>query len=219
MKTVAIIQARLGSTRCPRKVIREIRGKPLIRYVVERVSMANVAEVIVAVPEPDCKEITAAVGWDGPWQVLAPHVSEDDVAGRFATILGMNPCDAFVRICADSPLIDPALIDMAVERFTSGCLNIIRSSNYPHGQQVEVVNTKTFLEVEPKMKGKYREHVTLWFYAPRLPDVNEFWPSKDFSHVRMVVDTEEDFENMKALIGKMDGPHTEYHWREIMELM
>ena len=223
MKTVAIIQARLGSTRCPRKVIRKIEGKPLIRYVVERVRHAQlVDEVIVAVPVTDVGEITNAVG-SGSCHVIGPNIPEDDVAERFKTVLMGNPCDAFVRICADSPLIDPELIDAAVERFSSGVFHrrpkIIHNTGFPHGQQVEVVDTEMFLKYEPEMMGEHREHVTSWFYEDMVPGVWMFESDKDFSDVRMVVDTEEDFENMKTLIGKMEKPHTKYHWCELMEMM
>ena len=80
MRVIAIIQARLGSTRCPKKVIRGIEGKPLIRYVVERVRHAQlVDEVIVAVPVTDVEEITNAVG-PGSCRVIGPNIPEDDVA-------------------------------------------------------------------------------------------------------------------------------------------
>ena len=218
MKTVAIIQARLGSTRCPRKVIREIRGKPLIRYVVERVRQAMlVDEVIVAVPVTDVEEIADAVG-SGSCHVIGPNIPEDDVAERFKTVLMGNPCDAFVRICADSPLIDPALIDEVVKNFKEGPDAIVRTVGYPHGQQVEVVDSMAFKVWEFEMKGQHREHVTSWFYEAHPIVVGEFKSSKDFSDIRMVVDTEEDFENMKTLIGKMDRPHIEYGWKECLEL-
>ena len=218
MKVIAIIQARLGSTRCPKKVIRGIEGKPLIRYVVERVRHAQlVDEVIVAVPVTDVEEITNAVG-SGSCHVIGPNIPEDDVAERFKTVLMGNPCDVFVRICADSPLIDPELIDMAVERFERKRPNIICNPNYPHGQQVEVVDTKMFLKYEPEMEGEQREHVTSWFYEESFSEIEPFGPAGNYSDVRMVVDTEEDFENMRILIGKMDRPHIEYGWKECLEL-
>ena len=192
MKTIAIIQARLGSTRCPKKVIREIEGKPLIRFVVERVAKSNVDDVIVAVPVGDIEDITNAVGL-GAWRVIGINLPEDDVAGRFTAVLeDYYPCDTFVRICGDSPLIDPALIDEAVASFKPHNHAVMHNPNYPHGQQVEVVDTETFLACEPKMKGGHREHVTSWFYERPFPVVGGIKPEKDYSDIRMVVDTEGD---------------------------
>ena len=226
MKVLAVIQARLGSTRCPKKVIREIEGKPILAYVIERVQQAKLVDhIIVAMPGGDYEVIATAIGAQNYPQV-GVHLyggDENDVADRFVSTLRANPCDAFVRICADSPLIDPALIDMAVERFSSGVFHmrpkIIHNTSFPQGQQVEVVDTEMFLKYEPVMMGEHREHVTSWFYEDVVPGVWMFEPDKDFSDVRMVVDTEEDFENMKTLIGKMEKPHTEYHWYELMEMM
>ncbi len=225
MRTIAIIQARLGSTRCPRKVIREIRGKPLIRYVVERVRQAKLVDgVIVAVPVTDVEEITDAVG-PGPWRVIGPNIPEEDVAERFKAVLMGNPCDSFVRICADSPLIDDVIIDTAVSNFKTmrgikQGVAMMSNMGFPHGQQVEVLDTEDFLKYEPEIRGKDREHVTMWFYKSGRCPVGSFHNEHiDYSDVRMVVDTEEDFEDMKTLIGKMEKPHTEYHWCELMEMM
>ena len=207
MKPLCIVQARMNSPRLPGKVMMEVKGKPLLGYLLERLQYFD---VVVAVPAKDKKLLKYlksgefySVGWfpwDGP---------EDDVAGRFAAVLDVYKPDTFIRICADSPLLDPALVDAAVALYEPPYI-IIRS---PVGC-VEVCDTAEFLATIPYMKDYEREHVTCG-----MRDLSGAQYNIRLKDKRLVVDTAEDFERVKSVIEKMDRPHTEYGWRECLALL
>ena len=182
MKINCIIQARMGSTRLPGKVMKEINGKPMIGYLIDRVRRCeNMDRIVAAIPEKDLDSLLGRYlkkrGVDistGP---------EDDVAKRFSIALKNYPCDAFVRVCADSPLISPETVDMA--RFVGEWQHYRHEGSYP-GDQAEGFWTRVFLETVPLMRGDEREHLGLYF-------------KRKYS---LVVDTPEDFEKVSCRISQ-----------------
>ena len=211
-----IIQARLGSTRLPGKVLMEIEGKPLIGYLLERLKKTKADKIILAIPEKDLQGFAdyGEFGIDG-------YVgAELDVADRFAGALKAYPCDAFVRVCADSPLLDPILVDEAIHLFHMKRPDIacnIHPRTFPMGQCVEVVNTATFLEERVHFSESDREHVTSFFYSHSNDyDIENFEYIKDVSKNSLVVDTQEDFDRVKNIIGRCSRPHVEYGWQELL---
>ena len=203
MNPLCIVQARMGSTRLPGKVMMEVKGKPLLGYLLERLPDPKV----VATPDNRIadyvQERCPAYVWDGP---------VDDVAGRFAAVL--NDCaayDAFIRICADSPLLDPAVVDAAVTLYQPPYFQLHCSVG-----SVEVVDTGEFLRGLPKMDAVQREHVT--GFVRRSYD-RVFYFGDEWPEQRLVVDTAEDFQRVKSVIEKMTRPHMEYGWRECLALL
>ncbi len=198
-----IIQARMGGTRLPGKVLKEINGKPLIDYLTERVALTE-------------------MDWTVAWAERYPEVAEDDVAGRFRAVLLEHKPRWFVRVCADSPLLDPALINAACWLFRETGAKLVSNPGYPHGQQVEVVDTQWFLEWEPKMTDEDREHVTLLLKdRARGGEFVQFAcvsAPVPWSLPSLAVDTPEDFARMERIIGRMTRPHTEYNWLECVRL-
>jgi spore coat polysaccharide biosynthesis protein SpsF (cytidylyltransferase family) len=200
---VIIVQARMGSKRLPGKVLKKINGKVLLHYLTDRLWRAR-APFYVA------------------WAGVHPDVDENDVASRFRLVLAECGTPTwFVRVCADSPLLDPALIRAAVVLFETTGAKIVNNPRYPHGQQVEVIDTQYFLEREPLMKShEDREHVTPYLYRNAAPgEWVEFHCNRDMRFdVSMAVDTQQDFDRIERVIKRMDRPHTEYGWRECMKL-
>lgn len=193
MTPLIIIQARLGSTRLPGKVLMPIKGKPMLRYLIERVSKWPLK---VATPDRAIFDACLCPAYIG---------DEDDVASRFA--IGIDAkYDTFVRLCGDSPLMDAALIDAAIALYEPPYLEI-RS---PVGC-VEVCDTASFLAFLPNMNAHEREHVTgpLRVLGRTI---------RIGSEPRLVVDTIEDFRRVENVINKMTKNHVEYGWRECMQL-
>jgi spore coat polysaccharide biosynthesis protein SpsF len=198
---VIIVQARTGGTRLPGKVLKKIKGRCLITYLLERLDETGMAYVVAWADEYD--------------------LDENDVAGRFREVLKANYTPYFVRVCADSPLLDPTLVSAAVALFRSTTAKIVNNQRYPHGQQVEVIDTQYFLEREPLMTGTGdREHVTTYLYRNAKPgEWVEFFCNRDMRFdVSLAVDTQQDFDRMERVIKRMDRPHTEYGWQECMQL-
>lgn len=202
MKINCIIQARMGSTRLPGKVMKEINGKPMIGYLVERILLTTEVDKIIAVI-PEC-DLGGPLGkFLGRYKVEIVTGPEQEVAERFRLALAEFYCDAFVRICADSPLVDPRLIDRLILRSHDLPFFVMEASEDLLGS-IELVATHAFLEALPHFSEEDWEHVTSYFKRPQAR--------------RFVVDTQEDFERVSGLISRMDRPHTSYGYEECLTL-
>ena len=140
MKIIAIVQARMGSTRLPNKVMREIGGVPMIELLLSRLARAR-----------ELNQIIVATSTDPRNQVLAEHVrklgyacaqgSESDVMARYLQAARAHGASAIVRITGDCPLVDPALVDEAVRRFKAAGVDYfsnVKPPSYPDGLDIEV---------------------------------------------------------------------------------
>ena len=155
------------SRRLPGKILMKIQGKTLIERVVERVSKSrHVKKIIVA---------TSKHNTDLPLRKLCSKKkiefytgSLHNVAYRFYETLKKFNAKSFVRICGDSPLIDPKLIDKCIIKFNSNRYDIVTNmliATFPMGQGVEIIKSSVFRKNLPKMKKKkHLEHVMPFFY-------------------------------------------------------
>ena len=135
MKVVAIVQARMGSTRLPDKVMKKIGGVPMIELLLSRLSLAKELDQIIIATSHDSKN-----------QPLAQHVeklgylcvrgSEDDVLQRYLDAASAADADIVVRVTGDCPLIDPFLVDECVVQFIDSKVDYLSNTNPPHFQMV-----------------------------------------------------------------------------------
>lgn len=166
MTVLAIVQARMASTRLPGKVLADAGGQPLLGIMLRRLHGLAVTTLVVA---------TSASTIDDPIQAFCDAVGvptvrgpEDDVLARFRQALDRHPADTVVRLTADCPLADPALIAEAIELhersgadYTSNTL--IRT--YPDGLDVEVLRAVRLREADAEARDPVeREHVTPFVY-------------------------------------------------------
>ena len=115
-KTAAIIQARMGSTRLPGKVMKDLKGKPVLWHVIERVKQAkNIGQIIIATTTHKRDEIIFEKAKE--WGVKAYQGSEEDVLARYYEAANKYEIDTVVRITSDCPLIDPHVTDKIVEYY------------------------------------------------------------------------------------------------------
>lgn len=209
MKTVAIIQARLGSTRLPGKVLLDLAGEPMLARVVNRVRRARrVDEVVIATTtearDDELERICTERGWP------CYRGSEQDVLDRYYQAARAHRAEVIVRITSDCPLIEPALMDTIIERreleqadFTS---NTIRRT-YPRGLDTEVF---AFAVLETAWKEDrnpaWREHVTPFItnHPERFSNI-QVASADDHSHLRWTVDTPEDFALVEKIFTHFGG--------------
>jgi len=202
-----IIQARMGSSRLPNKVMKEVLEKPLINYLLERVSLAkNVDRIIVATTtksEDDslAKHVTS-LGYD------VFRGSEDDVLSRYyhafyefkGEVDGPN---AIVRITGDCPLIDPNLIDEVIKVYHEKSMDYVAlSPGFPEGLDVEIFSEGLLMQAfnDARLPSE-REHVALFFHNnPSLFNMCRVQNSTDDSSYRITVDEEQDFIAVKSII-------------------
>lgn len=222
MRIGVIVQARMSSKRFPGKVLHKIKGKPMLQYLLKGLSRCNYpSEVVVAtsVNEDDdpianfCKEYGTGF-YRGPLT---------NVAGRFKEILSLYKFDCFVRICADSPLLDYRLVDHALNTFQSGDYDIVTNGfpcSFPSGQGVEVLCSKTFLNSYSFFNDEDdSEHVTTFFYrnSERFKIFN-FVSNDNFTGCKLAIDTIDEMNVLESIINLMVKPHWEYSVENIVDL-
>ena len=227
MSIVTIVQARLGSRRLPHKILMPIADRPMISYVLERCLKATkVSQVILAMPWADSKEIVKHLDFrDDKLRIMGfENVDENDVAYRYRAVLGVLARravpSAFLRVCADSPLIDWVLMDWMISQWDGKNLTCnFQPRTFPPGQCIEIMPSVPFMRQGDKgFTESDREHVTQWYYRHAFYK-NVTNPLGDFSSINQCVDTPEDFECIKAVIEKMDRNHLTYGWQEMVEMM
>ena len=221
MKTVAIIQARLGSTRLPGKVLLDLAGEPMLARVVNRVRRARrVDEVVIATTtekrDDELASLCAKRGWP------CSRGSEQDVLDRYYQAALAHKADRVVRITSDCPLIDPQVIDSVIEGIdlqqSEYSSNTIRRT-YPRGLDVEAFTFAT-LEIawREDKNPAWREHVTQFIVRhPERFGITQLSYDDDHSHRRWTVDTPEDF----ALVEKIYNHfgHDEFTWEDVLKVL
>jgi spore coat polysaccharide biosynthesis protein SpsF len=222
MKTGAIIQARMSSERFPGKVLHTIAGKPMLAYLLESLRHSTkLSGIVVATSDhaadQPVADFCAAAG------VACFRGSLHDVAGRFKDALAVYGFDVFLRVCADSPLLDWRLVDRAFEVFSLGNFDMVTNvlpRTYPRGQSVEVLRTDMFIAACPAMhEPEDREHVTSFFYKnPKHYTIHSIHLPDDHSFVRLCVDTADDMRVVSSMISQMEKPHWQHSLAELLEL-
>ena len=190
-KVCAIIQARTGSSRLPNKVILDLAGRPLILFLLERLSRSKlIDEIIVATTNKKKDDNLVKLLIDNNYKVA--RGSEEDVLGRFSYVVENSDKENFVRITADCPLIDPKIIDRVIKTFLNSKFDYVSNINpptYPDGLDVEVFSRKALIKADKNCKDiKKREHVTPWILESGLFKIANVENSEDLSHFRWTVD-------------------------------
>lgn len=226
MKTAAIIQARMSSSRLPGKVLKEAGGRPLLSRMVERVQRSTrIDEVLVATTvDPSDDTIAEFCGKNG-FKVFRGSLM--DVLDRYYQAALSVGAQVIVRLTGDCPFIDPALIDetlalMETEQTDFACNRLPppMTRTYPIGLDVEAV-TFTALEMAWKQATEKheREHVMPYFYeVPGRFKVGKLDYSTDYGSLRWTVDTPEDLEFVRAVYAGLDN-RNDFSWLEVLKLV
>jgi spore coat polysaccharide biosynthesis protein SpsF len=217
-----VVQARMSSARLPGKVLATVAGRPLLGYLLERLALARRPDsTIVATSDEPGDDPVAAFASDSGVRVHRGALA--DVAGRFAAVAEWFELDALVRVSGDSPLLDPAIVDRAVELYEVGGVDLVTNvfpRSFPVGQSVEVLSRAALERVLAETADpEDREHVTRWAYAnqDRYRILN-FVHERDASGVRLAVDSPEDLRRIERIVAAMSAPHTEYGLPELLRL-
>ncbi len=205
-KVLAIMQARMSSTRLPGKVLKEVNGISLLAYEIERLKRAkSINRLVIATsdkPEDDAIEaLCKKIGID------VFRGSLTDVLSRYAECAKNYPdFEVILRVTGDCPLIDPVVIDRVVTFFFSGEFDYVSSvprdkETFPDGMDAEVFTKKILLEADERAKlDAEREHVTTYMRNNNAYRKDGVSADKDYSAYRLTVDTQEDFEVVRFCI-------------------
>lgn len=223
-KIIAIIQARMGSSRLPGKVLAEIHGMPMIAWVVERARKAKLVDAVVvattvAANDDAVAEMCEARGY------ACVRGRAADVLDRYMQAAEMYGAEIVVRLTGDCPLIDPDVIDNTIQAFLDsdppaiyGSNRIVRS--FPIGLDVEVMTFEALKMANQEAKEPYhREHVTPYFYE----DTNRFrivsvHADGEYGHYRWTVDTPEDLRFVRAIFSRLNDVN-DFSWNDVLEIL
>jgi spore coat polysaccharide biosynthesis protein SpsF len=218
----AIVQARTGSSRFPNKVLHPVDGKSMLQYLLERLQRSPSLDTIIVATSTGAPD-AAIADFCRQYGTDCYRGSLDNVAERFHQVLNVYHFDAFVRVSADSPLLDQRLIDKATGIFSNGDFDIVTNvmpPSYPKGQSVEVLRTTAYRQAYPKMReAEDLEHVTRYFYKHSEDfRIHNFSRPDNLNGIKLSVDTRQDMDRFSAIISRMIRPHWEYSLEEILEL-
>jgi glutamate-1-semialdehyde 2,1-aminomutase len=220
MKVIAIVQARMGSTRLPNKVMTAIGDVPMMGILLARLSCAKeVNEVVVAAPT------------DARNQPLVQYVrtsgfscvqgSENDVLDRYLQAANEHRADVIVRITGDCPLVDPSLVDLCVKQFRARQVDYFSNVDpptYPDGLDIEVF-TRQALEIAAQEATDPfdREHVTPYLRKSSVFKRTNLQNNEDLSRLRWTVDEPEDLEVVRKVFAHF-APEINFSWKQVLEV-
>ncbi|WP_127500022.1 cytidylyltransferase domain-containing protein [Actinoplanes solisilvae] len=204
MTTLGIIQARMGSSRLPGKVLRKLGGRSVLERVVRAAQASGVLDTLVVATtvEPADDAVVAECAAIGIPCYRGPV---DDVLTRFLGVLDQHESDVVMRFTADCPLLDPHLVALAHRVFTAAQVDYMTTSitrTLPRGLDVEVVRTPVLRAVDALATDHHRTHVTSYIYTHADDfDVIGLTMQPDLSHLRLTLDTEDDWKLIEAIVG------------------
>lgn len=219
---VAIIQARMGSTRLPGKVLMDVRGKSTLARVIGRLSRSTrISQIVIATTNSKADDaIVAEAEHRG---IACFRGSEQDVLSRYFGAAQEFRADLIVRITSDCPLIDSEVVDRVIAGsidagadFASNCLQ----RTYPRGLDTEVFTMNALCRgIEIADRSHQREHVTSVFYErPDLFRLHSVAGDHDYTRYRWTLDMPEDLALIRAIYSHFDD-RDDFGWRDVVGLM
>ena len=231
MKTVAIIQARMGSNRFPGKVLKPILERPMLWRIVERVRVVpSVAEVVVAVPDDEANAVLRDFCRDN--EILFFAGSEADVLDRYYRAAQKFEADPVLRITADCPLVDPQLIERLVHAYEGGGYDhigiaagagaqLLDKKRFPDGLDAECFG---FSALERSWHAatdpRDREHVTRYIWSNKnIFRCGNITADVDYPKLRLTVDHAEDFELVTKIYEALYNERRPFELADVMTFL
>jgi len=199
LRVIIIVQARMGSTRLPGKLFKEVLNKPLLAYLTERLNRVKRADALLiatTVNPQDQKIVDFCKANEIPYF----RGSEEDVLNRYLKASCGAAADIIVRVCSDCPLIDPAVVDEVINFYLEyyplyDYVSNTLTRTFPRGMDVEIFSFQSLKDAAQRaFYPEEREHVTLYFnrHQDSYKLGNVLYKHDESQH-RWTLDTEEDF--------------------------
>ncbi len=231
MKTVAIIQARMGSHRLPGKVLRPILGKPMLWHIIRRVrAVPSIDEVVVAIPDgPSDQELRKFCAAN---DIRSFSGSEVDVLDRYYGAARRYGADPVLRITADCPLVDPELVENLIRLYRSGSYDYVAVSagadasrlegaSFPDGMDAECFNFASLERAWNEAQDpRDREHVTRFIWRQKgLFRCAKLLADRKYPHLRLTVDYAPDLVVASTIYEKLFSEGNIFHLSDIVDLL
>jgi spore coat polysaccharide biosynthesis protein SpsF len=204
-RVVAIIQARMGSTRLPGKVLMDIAGKPMLWHVIERVKGCKKVDSIVVATTTDESD-SKIIKFCKQNAINYFAGSENDVLDRYYQAAKSFNADSIVRITADCPVIDPQIVDEVIHEYVEKGYDVCGlSGEFPDGLDVTVFSFETLEDTWKNAKlSSEREHVGpyMWKHPDKFK-LGEYIKFYDLSHHRWTVDEEKDLQFIREIFSRL----------------
>jgi len=220
VKVVALVQARMGSTRLPGKVLAPVCGIPMIEVLLARLSKARKLDQIIVVTSIDKKNdklqnFVESLGY------VCYRGSEENVLDRYYKAAKLIDADVVVRITGDCPLVDSSLVDECVLAYFNDRVDYLSNVNpptYPDGLDIEVMSFEALERAYNQAKSRFdREHVTPYIRNSDCFKKASVRYSQDLSEKRWSVDEPEDLLVVNRIF-EYFSPDIFFNWRQVLEL-
>lgn len=196
IKISFIVQARMGSTRLPGKILMPIPlgcGKPILKWITDALKISNYHQNIVVASSNDFSN-DVLIDFCQQENIILHRGSEDDVLSRFTEIIVRYDCDIVVRLTADNPLIDINKLDLAIESHIKSNADYTYTTGLAIGMNFEIVNVKALLSLQNEnLSNSDKEHVTLFIKNNSFFKKNHLNFSDFESPIRATIDYPSDF--------------------------
>lgn len=223
MKVVVVIQARMGSSRLPGKVLMDLEGKSVIQRVYERACRILKIDDVVIATTLDRKD-DILVEFCNNYNMKVFRGSETDVLDRYYRAAKQYKADAIVRITGDCPLIDPFEVDKVVDMFLNGSLDYVSNTQppmLPDGLDASIGSLSAYKKSwkEARLKSE-REHVTQYIRKhPEIFKIGSIRYKKDLSHLRWTIDEAQDYDFVLAIYKRLAERKLFGHLAEVLTLI
>ena len=217
---LAVLQARVSSSRLPGKVLKKILGKPMLQLQLERLGRVKRLDKIVVATS---REIS-----DDPIEKLCQNLnvscfrgSLDDVLDRYYQSALVYQPDHIVRVTGDCPLTDPVLIDDVIQFYLEENFDyVMLEKTFPHGLDLEIFPFSVLLQTwENAELPSQREHVTLYMRNSDKFHLGMFKGKKNLSYLRWTVDEPEDFEFVQKVYHNLYSSKPNFTTQDILNLL
>lgn len=221
---LAVVQARLNSTRLPRKALKEILGKPMLWHIIKRIEGAKLVDKIVIATTTKDKEI---IDFAKENKIDYYAGSENDIVGRLYETAKKFDAEAIVRITGDCPLVEPEIIDEEIRCYVINegevdfISNIHPRRTYPDGLDVEIYPFKILEIMHKKIKDKFLRE---WIYTYIIEKPDKFQTVNienrmDLSEMRWTVDYQEDLIFVREIYKYLYKSGKVFHMEDILKLL
>jgi spore coat polysaccharide biosynthesis protein SpsF len=219
------VQARMGSTRLPEKVLKPVLGRPLLAYLIDRLREVQAADGL--------RVLTTTLKEDDSIEALCKSMAvscfrgdSENVLQRYYEAALLYRPEAIVRITGDCPLIDPEIVDSVINAFRTNYPKYDYISNtlqctFPRGLDVEIFSFEALqIAYKNATQPEEKEHVTLYLYRhPEQFSLKNIPCFADLSGHRWTVDTPEDFEFVKLILKDLYPRNRHFRLNDILNLL
>ena len=220
MKIIAVVQARMRSTRLPNKAMKKINSTPIIQILFSRLSKSTCIDDIILATSEDKSNLP-----------LISHISnlgykyeigsEEDVLDRYLQVAKKHKAEIIVRITGDCPLVDPLIVDQCIKELINSNIDYCTNTfppTFPDGFDVSVMRINALKKAAKEATDKFdREHVTSYIKKNNNFSKKNIVSTYDWSMLRLTIDNTEDYEVL-SLVFKHFSPNIYFSWLDVVNL-